>query len=94
LGEDQGVNEKNLKSAIRVMQRKYVTSQSAEETYNLLNKYARNFKTSWQMTEKTDPIKRDEESEEFFHPIAKNQKQSNTVGELNRKNGHCRRIGA
>jgi ATP-dependent Clp protease ATP-binding subunit ClpB len=60
--KDQGVNEKNLKAAILELRKgSNVTSQSAEETYNALNKYARNLN---QLTKegKLDPvIGRDEE---------------------------------
>ena len=41
--KDQGITEKGLKSAIEELRKgDRVTSQSAEETYNSLNKYARN----------------------------------------------------
>ncbi|MBE9491135.1 MAG: type VI secretion system ATPase TssH, partial [Bacteroidetes bacterium] len=41
--KDQGVTEKGLKSAIEELRKgERVTSQSVEDTYNSLNKYARN----------------------------------------------------
>jgi len=41
--KDQGVTDKGLKAAIRELRKgDKVTSQSAEDTYNSLNKYARN----------------------------------------------------
>ena len=41
--KDQGVTEKNLKAAIDELRKgERVTSASAEETYNSLNKYAKN----------------------------------------------------
>jgi ATP-dependent Clp protease ATP-binding subunit ClpB len=41
--KDQGVTEKGLKAAIDELRKgERVTSASAEETYNALNKYAKN----------------------------------------------------
>ena len=43
LMKDNGINEKDLKAAIEELRKgDNVTSQSAEETYNSLNKYAKN----------------------------------------------------
>ena len=60
--KDAGVNEKDLKAAIKELRKgEKVTSQSAEETYNALNKYAKNL-NELARSGKLDPvIGRDEE---------------------------------
>ena len=60
--KDQGVTEKGLKAAIDELRKgENVTSQSQEETYNALNKYAKNL-NQLAKNGKLDPvIRRDEE---------------------------------
>ena len=60
--KDQGVTEKELKASIEELRKgKNVTSQSAEESYNALSKYAKNLNQLAQ-NGKLDPvIGRDEE---------------------------------
>src|SRR5690606_25971296 len=60
--KDSGVTDKDLKAAIKELRKgSKVTSHSAEETYNVLNKYARNL-NDLASKGKLDPvIGRDEE---------------------------------
>ena len=54
--KDQGVTEKDLKAAIQELRKgKKVTSQSAEDNYNALNKYAKNLNKLAQ-DGKLDPV--------------------------------------
>ena len=56
LMKDNGINEKDLKLAIDELRKgEKVTSQNAEETYNSLNKYAKNLNELAQ-TGKLDPV--------------------------------------
>ncbi|MRH99795.1 ATP-dependent chaperone ClpB [Kriegella sp. EG-1] len=75
--KDQGVNEKHLKSAIEELRKGgKVTSQSAEETYNSLDKYARNLN---QMADsgKLDPvIGRDEEIRRILQILSRRTKNN------------------
>jgi ATP-dependent Clp protease ATP-binding subunit ClpB len=75
--KDQGVTEKNLKSAIEELRKgSKVTSQSAEDTYNSLNKYARNLN---QLTKegKLDPvIGRDEEIRRILQILSRRTKNN------------------
>jgi len=75
--KDQGVSEKNLKSAIEELRKGgKVTSQSAEETYNSLDKYARNLN---QLADsgKLDPvIGRDEEIRRILQILSRRTKNN------------------
>lgn len=75
--KDQGVTEKNLKTAIEELRKgSNVTSQSAEDTYNSLNKYARNLN---QLTKdgKLDPvIGRDEEIRRILQILSRRTKNN------------------
>ncbi len=75
--KDQGATEKNLKAAIEELrQGDRVTSQSAEETYNSLNKYAKNLN---EMAEsgKLDPvIGRDEEIRRILQILSRRTKNN------------------
>ena len=75
--KDQGVNEKNLKSAISELRKgSTVTSQSAEETYNALNKYARNL-NQLANDGKLDPvIGRDEEIRRILQILSRRTKNN------------------
>ncbi|MCM4159613.1 ATP-dependent chaperone ClpB [Antarcticibacterium flavum] len=75
--KDQGATEKSLKAAIEELRKgDRVTSQSAEETYNSLNKYAKNLN---QMAEegKLDPvIGRDEEIRRVLQILSRRTKNN------------------
>ena len=75
--KDQGVTEKHLKSAIEELRKgERVTSQSQEETYNSLNKYAKNLN---QLAEegKLDPvIGRDEEIRRLLQILSRRTKNN------------------
>ena len=75
--KDQGATEKNLKAAIDELRKgERVTSQSAEETYNSLNKYANNLN---QLAEegKLDPvIGRDEEIRRVLQILSRRTKNN------------------
>lgn len=75
--KDQGASEKNLKAAIEELRKgESVTSQSAEETYNSLNKYANNLN---KMAEdgKLDPvIGRDEEIRRVLQILSRRTKNN------------------
>lgn len=75
--KDQGATEKGLKSAIDELRKgDRVTSQSAEETYNSLNKYAKNLN---QLAEegKLDPvIGRDEEIRRVLQILSRRTKNN------------------
>ncbi|SDR66525.1 ATP-dependent chaperone ClpB [Gramella sp. MAR_2010_147] len=75
--KDQGATEKGLKAAIsELRQGENVTSQSAEETYNSLDKYARNLN---QLAEegKLDPvIGRDEEIRRILQILSRRTKNN------------------
>ena len=75
--KDQGVTEKNLKSAIDELRRgERVTSQSAEETYNALTKYAKNLNELAQ-NGKLDPvIGRDEEIRRLLQILSRRTKNN------------------
>ena len=75
--KDQGVTEKGLKSAIEELRKgERVTSQSAEETYNSLNKYARNL-NELARTGKLDPvIGRDEEIRRILQILTRRTKNN------------------
>ncbi|WP_081211490.1 ATP-dependent chaperone ClpB [Salegentibacter sediminis] len=75
--KDQGATEKALKAAIEELRKgDRVTSQSAEDTYNALNKYAKNLN---QMAEegKLDPvIGRDEEIRRILQILSRRTKNN------------------
>ena len=75
--KDQGVTEKGLQSAIdELRQGDSVTSQSAEDTYNSLNKYARNL-NQLARDGKLDPvIGRDEEIRRILQILSRRTKNN------------------
>ncbi|CAM1333143.1 ATP-dependent chaperone ClpB [Tenacibaculum aestuariivivum] len=75
--KDQGVSEKNLKAAIEELRKgERVTSQSAEETYNSLDKYANNLNKLAQ-DGKLDPvIGRDEEIRRLLQILSRRSKNN------------------
>lgn len=75
--KDQGVTEKSLRSAIDELRKgDRVTSQSAEETYNALNKYARNL-NQLARDGKLDPvIGRDEEIRRILQILSRRTKNN------------------
>ena len=75
--KDQGVTEKGLRTAIdEIRKGQKVTSQSAEETYNSLNKYAKNL-NELASTGKLDPvIGRDEEIRRILQILSRRTKNN------------------
>ncbi len=75
--KDSGVNEKDLKAAIKALRKgSKVTSHSAEDTYNALNKYAINLNEKAR-NGKLDPvIGRDEEIRRLLHILARRTKNN------------------
>jgi len=75
--KDQGVTEKGLKAAIDELRKgERVTSSSAEETYNALNKYARNL-NELARNGKLDPvIGRDEEIRRVLQILTRRTKNN------------------
>ncbi|MFK5982023.1 MAG: ATP-dependent chaperone ClpB [Flavobacteriaceae bacterium] len=75
--KDQGVTEKGMLSAIEELRKgDRVTSQSAEETYNTLNKYARNL-NELAASGKLDPvIGRDEEIRRILQILSRRTKNN------------------
>jgi len=75
--KDQGVTEKGLKAAIDEMRKgERVTSSSAEETYNALNKYAKNL-NDLARSGKLDPvIGRDEEIRRVLQILTRKTKNN------------------
>ncbi len=75
--KDQGINEKNLKAAIEELRKgNRVTSQNAEESYNALNKYAKNLNKLAQ-DGKLDPvIGRDEEIRRLLQILSRRTKNN------------------
>ncbi|MGG7034211.1 MAG: ATP-dependent chaperone ClpB [Flavobacterium sp.] len=75
--KDQGVTEKGLKTAIEELRKgERVTSASAEETYNSLNKYAKNL-NELARTGKLDPvIGRDEEIRRVLQILTRRTKNN------------------
>ena len=75
--KDQGVTEKDLRTAIAELRKgSKVTSQSAEETYNVLNKYARNL-NELADSGKLDPvIGRDEEIRRILQILSRRTKNN------------------
>ncbi len=77
LMKDNGINEKELESAIQELRKgSRVTSQSAEETYNSLNKYAKNL-NQLANDGKLDPvIGRDEEIRRILQILSRRTKNN------------------
>lgn len=75
--KDQGVNEKDLKAAIKELRgNSRVTDQNAEATYNALNKYARNL-NDYAESGKLDPvIGRDEEIRRVMQILSRRTKNN------------------
>jgi ATP-dependent Clp protease ATP-binding subunit ClpB len=75
--KDSGVTEKGLKSAVRDLRKgKKVTTQSAEDSYNALNKYAINL-NEMARNGKLDPvIGREEEIRRVLHILARRTKNN------------------
>jgi ATP-dependent Clp protease ATP-binding subunit ClpB len=75
--KDQGVTEKDLEAAINEIRKgERVTSASAEETYNTLNKYAKNL-NELARTSKLDPvIGRDEEIRRVLQILTRRTKNN------------------
>jgi len=75
--KDNGINEKDLTSAIQELRKgSKVTSQSAEETYNSLNKYAKNL-NQLANDGKLDPvIGRDEEIRRILQILSRRTKNN------------------
>nr|WP_288933471.1 ATP-dependent chaperone ClpB [uncultured Allomuricauda sp.] len=75
--KDQGVTEKDLKAAIQELRKGgKVTSQSAEDTYNALNKYAKNL-NELADSGKLDPvIGRDEEIRRILQILSRRTKNN------------------
>lgn len=75
--KDQGVTEKGLEAAINELRKgEKVTSASAEETYNALNKYARNL-NQLAIDNKLDPvIGRDEEIRRILQILSRRTKNN------------------
>jgi len=75
--KDQGVTEKALKLAIKELRKgDRVTSQNAEETYNALNKYAKNL-NKLAIDGKLDPvIGRDEEIRRILQILSRRTKNN------------------
>ncbi len=75
--KDKGITEKGLKAAIHDLRKgQRVTSQSAEEAYNALEKYAKNL-NSLARSGKLDPvIGRDEEIRRVLHILSRRTKNN------------------
>ncbi len=75
--KDSGINERDLKAAIKSLRKgSKVTSHSAEDTYNALNKYAVNLNEKAR-NGKLDPvIGRDEEIRRLLHILARRTKNN------------------
>ncbi|MAZ72254.1 MAG: ATP-dependent chaperone ClpB [Flavobacteriaceae bacterium] len=75
--KDQGVTEKGLKSAIEELRKgDKVTSQSAEETYNSLSKYARNLNKLAEEGKLDPVIGRDEEIRRILQILSRRTKNN------------------
>jgi ATP-dependent Clp protease ATP-binding subunit ClpB len=75
--KDNGVNEKDLKAAISELRKgAKVTSQSAEETYNALNKYAINLNEQAKKGKLDPVIGRDEEIRRVLQILSRRTKNN------------------
>lgn len=77
LMKDNGITEKDLKAAISELRKgTKVTSQSAEETYNSLNKYAINLNTQAEKGKLDPVIGRDEEIRRVLQILSRRTKNN------------------
>lgn len=75
--KEQGLSEKELRHAIIELRKgEKVTSQSAEETYNALNKYARNLNALAQSSKLDPVIGRDEEIRRVLQILSRRTKNN------------------
>ena len=75
--KDQGVTEKTLKSAIEELRKgEQVTSQSQENTYNALNKYAKNLNQLAESGKLDSVIGRDEEIRRILQILSRRTKNN------------------
>jgi len=75
--KDSGLNEKDLKAAIKAMRKgSKVTSQGAESTYNSLEKYAVNLNEKAKIGKLDPVIGRDEEIRRVLHILARRTKNN------------------
>jgi ATP-dependent Clp protease ATP-binding subunit ClpB len=75
--KDQGVTEKHLKAAIEELRKgERVTSQSQEETYNALNKFAKNLNKLAQEGKLDPVIGRDEEIRRLLQILSRRTKNN------------------
>ncbi|MEM6319694.1 MAG: ATP-dependent chaperone ClpB [Bacteroidota bacterium] len=75
--KDSGLNEKDLKAAIKSLRKgSKVTSQGAESTYNALQKYAVNLNEKAQKGKLDPVIGRDEEIRRVLHILARRTKNN------------------
>ncbi len=75
--KDNGINEKELKAAINELRKgKKVTSQTAEDTYNSLNKYAVNLIVQAQKGKLDPVIGRDEEIRRVLQILSRRTKNN------------------
>ncbi len=75
--KDQGLREKDLKAAIdELRQGERITSQSAEETYNSLNKYAKNLNELADKGKLDPVIGRDEEIRRILQILSRRTKNN------------------
>jgi ATP-dependent Clp protease ATP-binding subunit ClpB len=75
--KDAGINEKDLKAAITELRKGgRVTSQTAEETYNALNKYARNLNELARQGKLDPVIGRDEEIRRVLQILSRRTKNN------------------
>ncbi len=75
--KDQGVTEKNINAAIKELRKgANVTSQSAEETYNSLNKYAKNLNELADCGKLDPVIGRDEEIRRVLQILSRRTKNN------------------
>ncbi|HRD40404.1 MAG TPA: Clp protease N-terminal domain-containing protein, partial [Bacteroidia bacterium] len=75
--KDAGFNEKDLKAAIKELRKgASVTSQSQEETYNALNKYAINLNQQAQNSKLDPVIGRDEEIRRVLQILSRRSKNN------------------
>ena len=75
--KDQGITEKGLKAAIKELRKgEKVTSQNAEETYNSLNKYAKNLNQLVENNRLDPVIGRDEEIRRLLQILSRRTKNN------------------
>ncbi|MFN5370378.1 MAG: Clp protease N-terminal domain-containing protein, partial [Bacteroidia bacterium] len=75
--KDAGVNEKDLRNSISELRKgQKATSQSAEETYNALNKYAKNLNEAARLGKLDPVIGRDEEIRRVLQILSRRTKNN------------------